>query len=738
MIGGFDEKKLVSLAQALSSSAQRAFERRLWVWTGSAPTISRAVLALQKAYEASARQIFVCDRVTGNLQANLGREIDLCIFCPADLIHQGEIDASALAILAGALKAGGLLVLTLPQKEKWPDLLGRRPFERRLIRILQGDSGGLFTDLETGLADSDFIFTNGEIDRGDGIFDAQRRSQAGALAEQDQIAEALAGTLCGSHKKTSVVLGVRGRGKSSALGRALARALFFKEGRALVTAPSKASVQSLFAGTERELWALKAAQARASDAFDAQEGDPPGDRAIEVWVKAQMTRLRFLSFGSLLEGSDDADWLLVDEAAAFPIDHLQALNRRFPRCLFSSTVQGYEGTGRGFLLKFKQMLARARKPFTWMTLKKPWRYREGDPLESLLNRILVLHAEEPEKSAGDGALNLKADPNALAIGRIAQETLAEDEADLAKFLGLLNAAHYRTSVFDAAFLLDGEALTLYAGKLGSALPGVLLLQTEDPLPEPLGRQICEGRRRPFGHLLQAVLAAHSGAIGAVSLKLGRVLRIAVDPRAQNQGLGRALLGKMEREAKEAGLDAVGASFGATPALLSFWCGAGYSLLRIGVEKGESSGLQSAVVLKALSQKGESLIASEAQVFKRRLAAQLLGPLQEVDPALALAILRFSDPMPFCPDDRDWRDLKAICFFGRGPMQAQKLLFDFACALFADRTLNSPGGAEAIFCQARDPLCKKLSQQSLGFLQRGFLKRAPKALCDGLAEEDPHR
>ncbi len=738
MIGGFDPKKLVSLAQALTQSAEQAFERRLWVWTGDRLTIGRAVLALQKACEASARQIFVCDRVTGNLQAHLGREIDLCIFCPDDLAQKGAIDASALAILAGAIKAGGLLVLALPQKEAWPDLFGRRPFEKRLLRILEGDSGVIVTDLESSLADGGIPFKNDETARGEEAAEAQKRSQAGAQEEQDRIVDDLAGTLCGSHKKTAVLLGVRGRGKSSALGRALARALFFKEGRALVTAPSKASVQTLFDGTERELWALKAAQARTADGSDSKEGAPQGELAIENWVKAQMTRLRFLSFGSLLDGSDDADWLLVDEAAAFPIDHLQALNRRFPRCLFSTTVQGYEGTGRGFLLKFKEMLARARKPFNWMTLKKPWRYREGDPLESLLNRILVLHSEEPEKGAGDGALNLKADPNALAIGRIAQETLAEDEADLAKFLGLLNAAHYRTSVFDAAFLLDGEALTLYAGKLGSALPGVLLLQTEDPLPEPLGRETCEGRRRPQGHLLQAVLAAHSGAFGAVSLKLGRVLRIAVEPLAQNQGLGRALLGKMEREAKEAGLDAVGASFGATPALLSFWCGAGYSLLRIGVEKGESSGLQSAVVLKALSQKGESLIASEAPVFKRRLASQLLGPLQSLDPALALAILRFSDPMPFCPDDRDWRDLKAICFFGRGPMQAQKLLFDFACALLADRTLKSPGGAEAIFCQARDPLCKKLSQQSLGFLQRGFLKRAPQALCDGLAEEDSHR
>lgn len=47
-----------------------------------------------------------------------------------------------------------------------------------------------------------------------------------------------------------------------------------------------------------------------------------------------------------------ASWLIVDEAAAIPGPLLRQLVTRFPRTLLTTTVQGYEGTGRGFLLKF--------------------------------------------------------------------------------------------------------------------------------------------------------------------------------------------------------------------------------------------------------------------------------------------------------------------------------------------------------------------------------------------------
>lgn len=46
-----------------------------------------------------------------------------------------------------------------------------------------------------------------------------------------------------------------------------------------------------------------------------------------------------------------ADLVLVDEAAAIPLVHVAAVAKKAPLALLSSTVSGYEGTGRALSLK---------------------------------------------------------------------------------------------------------------------------------------------------------------------------------------------------------------------------------------------------------------------------------------------------------------------------------------------------------------------------------------------------
>jgi tRNA(Met) cytidine acetyltransferase len=53
----------------------------------------------------------------------------------------------------------------------------------------------------------------------------------------------------------------------------------------------------------------------------------------------------FMAPDALLASTLQADWLIVDEAAAIPGPLLEKLVTRFPRVLLTTTVQGYEGTG---------------------------------------------------------------------------------------------------------------------------------------------------------------------------------------------------------------------------------------------------------------------------------------------------------------------------------------------------------------------------------------------------------
>ena len=78
----------------------------------------------------------------------------------------------------------------------------------------------------------------------------------------------------------------------------------------------------------------------------------PAKAATDVLAQFAAERYRFMAPDALLSSSETADWLIVDEAAAIPAPLLHQLVARFPRTLLTTTVQGYEGTGRGFLLKF--------------------------------------------------------------------------------------------------------------------------------------------------------------------------------------------------------------------------------------------------------------------------------------------------------------------------------------------------------------------------------------------------
>ncbi len=66
----------------------------------------------------------------------------------------------------------------------------------------------------------------------------------------------------------------------------------------------------------------------------------------------------------------------------------------FPRVLLTTTVDGYEGTGRGFTLKFCASLAH----FTLLQLDNPMRYAANDPLELWVNEALLLRTHHSNGS----------------------------------------------------------------------------------------------------------------------------------------------------------------------------------------------------------------------------------------------------------------------------------------------------------------------------------------------------
>ena len=97
------------------------------------------------------------------------------------------------------------------------------------------------------------------------------------------------------------------------------------------------------------------------------------------------------------------------------------------------------------------------------------------------------------------------------------------------------------------------------------------------------------------------------------------MRIAVHPECQQQGIGTRLLQFIIEHEKKSACDAIGTSFGMNTAILNFWMKSGLEVVRIGFRKEQSSGEHSAVMLLALTDKGEKVKREVLERFNGQLS-----------------------------------------------------------------------------------------------------------------------
>jgi tRNA(Met) cytidine acetyltransferase len=355
------------------------------------------------------------------------------------------------------------------------------------------------------------------------------------------------------------------------------------------------------------------------------------------------------------------DLLLVDEAAAIPTQILASLLRRYPRCVFATTVHGYEGTGRGFAVRFRRVLDEVTPGWREVEMRAPIRWAEGDPLERLAFRALLLDANPAPADALEGVAAADCEPAFLD-----RDALAADERELGQLFGLLVLAHYRTSPLDLRHLLDGPDVAVAALRNGDQVAATALLTAEGAFDARTARRVYLGRRRLRGHLVPQTLSQHLGIEAAPRLRGQRIMRIAVHPAARRRGLGTRLVACLTGRARSAGLDYLAASFGAEPELLRFWARAGFLPVRIGVTRGTSTGTHAVVVIQPLSAAGAELFAAARERFHAQLPHMLCEVLRDLEPPLAARLLRRGSLAPEAPlGAEDWRD---VVSFGYGLRQ----------------------------------------------------------------------
>ncbi|HDQ4235511.1 TPA: tRNA cytosine(34) acetyltransferase TmcA [Escherichia coli] len=525
------------------------------------------------------------------LQTLLGREFRHAVF---DARH--GFDAAAFAALSGTLKAGSWLVLLLPVWEEWenqpdadslrwsdcPDPIATPHFVQHLKRVLTADNDAILWRQNQPFSLAHFTPRT------------DWHPATGALQpEQQQLLQQLLTMPPG----VAAVTAARGRGKSALAGQLISRIA----GSAIVTAPAKA--------------------------------------ATDVLAQFAGEKFRFIAPDALLASDEQADWLVVDEAAAIPAPLLHQLVSRFPRTLLTTTVQGYEGTGRGFLLKFCARFPHLHR----FELQQPIRWAQGCPLEKMVSEALVFDDE-----------NFTHTPQGNIVISAFEQTLwrSEPETPL-KVYQLLSGAHYRTSPLDLRRMMDapGQHFLQAAGE--NEIAGALWLVDEGGLSQELSQAVWAGFRRPRGNLVAQSLAAHGSNPLAATLRGRRVSRIAVHPARQREGTGRQLIAGALQYTHD--LDYLSVSFGYTGELWRFWQRCGFVLVRMGNHREASSGCYTAMALLPMSDAGKQL--AEREHYRLRRDAQALaqwnGETLPVDP-LNDAIL----------SDDDWLELAGFAFAHR--------------------------------------------------------------------------
>ncbi len=498
-------------------------------------------------------------------------------------------DANSFSAALGTLVGGGILVVYgLGDESSNPaDIWLRRAFDQLLSLSEQGFSP--LPNMDICLADIDF-------------------------SQQQQAVNNIVKVVEGHRKRPLILTADRGRGKSSALGMAAAQLMQERKIDIVVTAPSLASVAPVFQFASR-----------LNDNSESKKG----------LVQTEHSSLRFIAPDELLRQHIECDLLLVDEAAALPLPILQAFVERYHRAVFSSTIHGYEGCGRGFTLKFQTWLRNVRPNMRSQNMRQPIRWSDGDPLEAWHRRCFLLDFEFQN-------ICEEVESSAITYRRVEKAELLDAPQLLHNVFSLLVNAHYQTSPNDLFHLLGDDNIHVFIASYKETLVGCILAVREGELDEALIADIQTGKRRPKGHLAPVMIANQLGISTAASQSSMRIMRIAVHPELQNRNIGSGLI---QHFVSDLSVDYVSTCFGATPSLVNFWRKCGFSCIRIGSQRDQASGCYSLLMVR-----GNTLdwLSYSQKLFYQHLTFELSASLQAMESGLVKPLLHGYDsqyPVP---------------------------------------------------------------------------------------------
>ncbi len=579
----------------------------------------------------------------------LGETYDNLILDLTEGFHPND-----LGIIVETVKESGLILFISPSLDAWKDLKGRwhedlvsEPytvddivprFYRRFIKKTLSSEGIIVFDADKRKIVKRYTFKKVVEPREEIVLPEKtkeiKRKLFKLCATQDQVKvlETFETFFDKSRERKAVVITAnRGRGKTAVLGivtpylisrmeRVLKRAV-----KILVVAPNPRAVQTYFE------FLKKALVRQGMKNFSVKKS---GDN-ITV-INSKYARVEYAVPRRAMVEKDFADIIIVDEAAGIDVPVLWRIIEGCRYSILSTTIHGYEGTGRGFAIRFlKRLESDGNVEVVKVHLDEPIRYGKGDPIENWLYDVLLLDAQPVELNEED----LKAiEGKKLEFEEIDKDELIENDSLLREFFGIYVLAHYRNRPSDLVILLDMPNHIPLRVKVNGKTVCSLHVAIEGGMDEETIKKLSSGYK-PKGQIIPDLILKHYWDYEFPELSGIRIVRIATHPSVMDRGIGSFGLSKLVTWAEQKDLDWAGSGFGVSPELLRFWIRNGFIPVHITPQRNEISGEYTVIVLKPLKMHISSKIDKLNSEFVRRIIEYLSDEIRDIEIETAKMLLK---------------------------------------------------------------------------------------------------
>ncbi|GAW79909.1 histone acetyltransferase [Plasmodium gonderi] len=272
------------------------------------------------------------------------------------------------------------------------------------------------------------------------------------------------------------LLANRGRGKSATLGLLIALSIYFKYTNIILCSGNSEGMQTIYEFIDKGLELLGYKE------FLHFEKVYELGKLKEIIIFKDLSNIthikqRIRYFNILEDEIVNSELMIIDEAACIPIDILKH-KIKGEITILSTTLNGYEGTGKTFIFKLLKQLKKKfvtqltysefqqmkylyfDKAFIDVSLNTPIRYSYNDKVEAWLNNFLCLNCNETYKL--NHALCAPSNCQLYFVNKNVFKSFSKtSELLLKKIMTLFVTSHYKNTPNDLIMILDSQQHHLF-------------------------------------------------------------------------------------------------------------------------------------------------------------------------------------------------------------------------------------------------------------------------------------